>query len=113
MSKRKTTFISINEKYLAIKRIENGENKQTIMNEYNIGRSTLYGWIKIKDDLYRQINIHDNKRKNIRKAVNVDIDKEIYTWFKHNRGNNIPLSGNFIIYIYIYIATNNVNLNYI
>ena len=50
---------------------------------------------KTKDKLCRQINIHDNKRKNIIKAVNVDIDTEIYTWFKNNRGNNIPLSGNF------------------
>ena len=37
------------------------------MNEYNIGLS------------YRQINIHDNKRNNTRKAVNVDIDRDIYT----------------------------------
>ena len=37
------------------------------MNEYHIGLS------------YRQINIHDNKRKNTRTAVTVDIDTEIYT----------------------------------
>ena len=36
MSKRKTTYI--NEKYLAIKIIENGEKKQLIMNEYHIRR---------------------------------------------------------------------------
>ena len=48
------------------------------MNEYNSGRSTLYKWIKTKDKLYRQINIHDNKRRNIRTAVNVDIDIDIY-----------------------------------
>ena len=35
MSKRKTTFISIDDEYLVIKRIENGEKKQIIMNEFN------------------------------------------------------------------------------
>ena len=48
MCKRKTTFISITEKYVSINRIENGENKQIIMNEYNIGRSTLCVWIQTK-----------------------------------------------------------------
>ena len=66
---------------------------------HNIVSSKLSIWIKTKDELYRQINIHVNKRKNIRKAVNADIDTEIYTWFKHNRGNNIPLSGNTTCYV--------------
>ena len=59
------------------------------MNEYNSGCSTLYVWIQTKDEFYMHINIHDNKLKYInRNAVNVDIDTEIYTWFKNNQGNN-------------------------
>ena len=56
------------------------------MNEYHIGLS------------YRQINIHDNKRNNTRKAVTVDIATEIYTKFKPNRGNNITYQVTFIKY---------------
>ena len=63
-------YISINDTYLAIQIIENGEKKQIIMivsDEYNSGRSTLHERIQTKDESSRKISIHNNKRKNIRK----------------------------------------------
>ena len=51
----------------------------------------LYKDGQTKDELYRHINIIDNKRKNIRQVVIFVIDREIYRWFKNTRGNNITL----------------------
>ena len=49
----------------------------------------LYKDGQTKDELYRHINIHDNKRKNIRKEVNVDMDTQIYDMQKYIHGSII------------------------
>ena len=51
--KRKHVTLTLNQKLEIIKRLEKGENRNVLMNEFNIGSSTIYDIKKQKDELMK------------------------------------------------------------
>ena len=53
--KRKRVVLTLKDKLAIVTRLENGESRQKLMQEYNIGSSTLYDLKASKEKLQRYV----------------------------------------------------------
>ena len=65
------------EKYDALKDVESGMGVVRVAQKYDVGKSTLYDWINLKEKIMK----YD------------DIDSALNKWFCSARMNNLPVSG--------------------
>lgn len=84
-----------------IKRLEKGENRNVLMNEFNIGSSILYDIKKQKDYLMRFAgqSVTANKlasRQLLKKPKLEELDSMLYNWFSVKRAEGKPLTGPMI-----------------
>ncbi|KAK3852016.1 hypothetical protein Pcinc_041373 [Petrolisthes cinctipes] len=96
--KRKHVTLTISDKLKVIKRVECGESRKKIMEDFNIGASTISNIIKAKTKLQRfvasgQSMMGSDIRKTMKKPKLEELDEAVYTWFTSKRAEGKPVSG--------------------
>ena len=80
--KRKITTKSLEEKYKALKDIENGVAKKEVATKYSIPLNTLSTWVKDKEKISSAFeNAKRPKTMKLKGACFDSLDKAIYKWF--------------------------------
>ena len=84
--KRKHVTLTLNQKLEIIKRLEKGENRNFLMNEFNIGSSTIYDIKKQKDELmkFASQSVTTEKlasRQTLKKTKLEQLDSVLFKWF--------------------------------
>ena len=108
--KRKSTSISINDKLEYIITIDKGLSRKSVAKQLDVSVSTIAGWFKNKDAIYKASLEFNNKRKRAKLSSHEVLEEKAYTWkfeirnFKQIRAQNIPLSGKTICYDYNYTS---------
>lgn len=96
--KRKHVTLSVQQKLEIIDRIEKGENRNKIMEEYKIGSSTIYDIKKNKDKLKQFSSQTETmkdieSRKTLKKPKLHQLDEILYNWFCSKRSEGKPVTG--------------------
>ncbi|KFM65526.1 Jerky protein, partial [Stegodyphus mimosarum] len=100
--KRKHVTLTLNQKLEIIKRLEKGENRNVLMNEFNIGSSTIYDIKKQKDELmkFASQSVTTEKlasRKTLKKPKLEQLDSVLFKWFSAVRSEGKPVTGPMIV----------------
>jgi hypothetical protein len=100
--KRKHVTLNLAKKLEIIKRLESGEGRSKLMQEYNIASSALYNIKAHKEQLlefatdsetYRSIK----KRRSLHKPKMEQLDKVLYEWFTMRRSEGISITEPLLI----------------
>ncbi|KAG8563859.1 hypothetical protein GDO81_016221 [Engystomops pustulosus] len=100
--KRKHVTLTIPQKLEIIRRLESGESRTSIMEEFNIGSSTIYDIKKRKDQLCSFVASSETmrglmKRQTLKQPKLAHLDKVVYQWFSEMRSQGINVTGPMII----------------
>lgn len=100
--KRKHVTLTLNQKLEIIKRLEKGENRNVLMNEFNIGSSTIYDIKKQKDELmkFASQSVTTEKlasRQTLKKPKLEQLDSVLFKWFSAVRSEGKPVTGPMIV----------------
>ncbi|GBO15325.1 Jerky [Araneus ventricosus] len=100
--KRKHVTLTLNQKLEIIKRLEKGENRNILMNEFNIGSSTIYDIKKQKDELmkFASQSVTTEKlasRQTLKKPKLEQIDSVLFKGFSAVRSEEKPVTGPMIV----------------
>ena len=96
---RRNVVLTIKEKYLALKELEEkGITKTSIAEKYGVPPSTLTYWVKNKEDIISSYESgkYGAKRQKISSGKHDQIDKAVYKWFMNARERNVPISGHIL-----------------
>ncbi|KAJ8949937.1 hypothetical protein NQ314_008099 [Rhamnusium bicolor] len=74
-------------------RLENGELNGDIAKECGVSHSTISTIWKNKDKIKALFEKNFLKIKRSRASEHKVIEEALLTWFKHQRANNVPISG--------------------
>lgn len=101
-AKRKHVTLSLQQKLDIITRLEKGENRNSIMSEFNIGSSTIYDIKKQKDKLREFVaqsvtSKSIDTRQTLKKPKLDQLDSVLYTWFSVKRSEGKPVTGPMLI----------------
>ena len=93
--KRKRT---ISNKLKMCQLVKGGRTLQSVADEYDVGKSTVHDIVKSEEKLQAfQKEIKDGdcikKRKTVKKADLLVLDKSVYLWFVQQRCKGTPISG--------------------
>lgn len=85
----------------AIKRINNGESLKKIALEFGVGETTVGDWRRNKAQIEAFCSKMDSSkalegRSTLKKAKTEKLDEAVYLWFKQQRAQGIPISGNIL-----------------
>lgn len=100
--KRKRVVLTLKEKMDICARLEKGESRKALMQEYNVGMSTLYDIKAHKAQLLRFFASSDsNKALERRRTLHTPklehLDRVLYEWFLVKRAEGVPVSGPMLI----------------
>ncbi|XP_004431186.1 PREDICTED: jerky protein homolog [Ceratotherium simum simum] len=100
--KRKRVVLTLKEKIDICTRLEKGESRKALMQEYNVGMSTLYDIRAHKAQLLRFFANSDcNKALEQRRTLHTPklehLDRVLYQWFLLKRAEGVPVSGPMLI----------------
>ncbi|KAM7075488.1 jerky protein homolog [Molossus nigricans] len=100
--KRKRVVLTLKEKMDICVRLEKGESRKALMQEYNVGMSTLYDIKAHKAQLLRFFASSDcNKALERRRTLHTPklehLDRVLYEWFLGKRAEGVPVSGPMLI----------------
>jgi hypothetical protein len=100
--KRKRVVLTLKEKIDICTRLERGENRKALMQEYNVGMSTLYDIKAHKAQLLRFFaNSDSNQALEQRRTLHTPklehLDRVLYEWFLVKRAEGVPVSGPMLI----------------
>ncbi|XP_069322918.1 jerky protein homolog [Eulemur rufifrons] len=100
--KRKRVVLTLKEKIDICTRLERGESRKALMQEYNVGMSTLYDIKAHKAQLLRFFaNSDSNKALEQRRTLHTPklehLDRVLYEWFLGKRSEGVPVSGPMLI----------------
>ncbi|XP_077022752.1 jerky protein homolog [Tamandua tetradactyla] len=100
--KRKRVVLTLKEKIDICTRLEKGESRKALMQEYNVGMSTLYDIKAHKAQLLRFFASSDsNKALEHRRTLHTPklehLDRVLYEWFLAKRSEGVPVSGPMLI----------------
>lgn len=98
--KRKRVVLTLKEKIDICSRLERGESRKALMQEYNVGMSTLYDIKAHKAQLLRFFASSDSRqaleqRRTLHTPKLEHLDRVLYEWFLVKRAEGIPVSGPF------------------
>ncbi|KAM5314774.1 jerky protein homolog [Glossophaga mutica] len=101
-AKRKRVVLTLKEKMDICARLEKGESRKALMQEYNVGMSTLYDIRAHKAQLLRFFASSDcNKALERRRTLHTPklehLDRVLYEWFLGRRAEGVPVSGPMLI----------------
>ncbi|XP_042910039.1 jerky protein homolog [Parasteatoda tepidariorum] len=98
--KRKHVTLTLNQKLEIIKQLEKG-NRNVLMNEFNIGSSTIYDIKKQKDELikfaYQSITEKLASRQMLKKPKLEQLDSVLFKWFSIVRSEGKSVTGPMIV----------------
>jgi hypothetical protein len=85
-----------------IKWLESGEGRSKLMQEYNIGSSTLYGIKAHKEQLLEfatdsETSKSIEKRRSLHTPKMKQLDKVLYEWFTVRRSEGMSITGPLLI----------------
>ncbi|XP_059104090.1 jerky protein homolog [Peromyscus eremicus] len=100
--KRKRVVLTLKEKIDICTRLERGESRKALMQEYNVGMSTLYDIKAHKAQLLRFFASSDShqaleQRRTLHTPKLEHLDRVLYEWFLVKRAEGIPVSGPMLI----------------
>ncbi|KAM5280713.1 jerky protein homolog [Ctenodactylus gundi] len=100
--KRKRVVLTLKEKIDICTRLERGESRRALMQEYNVGMSTLYDIKAHKAQLLRFFASSDSsqalaQRRTLHTPKLEHLDRVLYEWFLVQRAEGIPVSGPMLI----------------
>jgi len=94
--KRKHVTLTLKDKGEILSKIDSGAKVNQLMEEYGIGRSTIYDITKNRqkiEDFLKTALTGPGKRQTLREGENVEVEEAVYTWFLQERNRrNAPLS---------------------
>lgn len=93
MSQKKRKVFTIEEKSHIIWRLENGESNSEIAKECGVSHSTVSTIWKNREKIKALFENNSLKLKRSRTSEHKVIEDALLTWFKHQRANNVPISG--------------------
>lgn len=93
MSQKKRKVFSIEEKYHVIWRLQNGETNSEIAKECGVSHSTISTIWKNRDKIKVLFENNSLKLKRSRTSEHKVMEDALLIWFKHQRANNVPISG--------------------
>lgn len=93
MSQKKRKVFNIEEKAHILWRLENGESNGDIAKECGVSHSTISTIWKNKNKIKALFDNNSLKIKRSRASEHKVIEEALLTWFKHQRVNNVPISG--------------------
>ena len=80
-SKPKLNTKSIQDKYSALKEVEDGKTKWQVVAKYGIPKNALSTWLKNKDKLFEATKKGSNsKRQRLRQGTLANLDQAIFKW---------------------------------
>ncbi|XP_027808455.3 jerky protein homolog [Marmota flaviventris] len=102
VGKRKRVVLTLKEKIDICTRLERGESRKALMQEYNVGMSTLYDIKAHKAQLLRFFaNSDSNQALEQRRTLHTpkleQLDRVLYEWFLVKRAEGVPVSGPMLI----------------
>lgn len=100
--KRKHVTLTLNQKLEIIKRLEKGENRNVLINELNIGSSTIYDIKKQKDELMKFASQSATteklaSRQTLKRPKLEQLDSVLFKWFSAVRSEGKPVTGPMIV----------------
>ncbi|KAL1767299.1 jerky protein-like [Sigmodon hispidus] len=100
--KRKRVVLTLKEKIDICTRLERGESRKALMQEYNVGMSTLYDIKAHKAQLLRFFASSDcrqalEQRRTLHTPKLEHLDRVLYEWFLVKRAEGVPVSGPMLI----------------
>lgn len=100
--KRKRVVLTLKEKMDICRRLEKGESRKALMQEYNVGMSTLYDIRAHKAQLLRFFANSDSDkalahRRTLHTPKLEHLDRVLYEWFLVKRAEGVPVSGPMLI----------------
>lgn len=100
--KRKRVVLTLKEKMDICARLERGESRKALMQEYNVGMSTLYDIKAHKAQLLRffassACNKALERRRTLHTPKLEHLDRVLYEWFLGKRAEGVPVSGPMLI----------------
>lgn len=100
--KRKRVVLTLKEKIDICTRLERGESRKALMQEYNVGMSTLYDIKAHKAQLLRFFANSDSRqaleqRRTLHTPKLEHLDRVLYEWFLVKRAEGVPVSGPMLI----------------
>ncbi|XP_004580810.2 jerky protein homolog [Ochotona princeps] len=101
-AKRKRVVLTLREKMEICTRLERGESRKALMQEYNVGLSTLYDIRAHKAQLLRFVASSDcgqalERRRTLHTPKLEHLDRVLYQWFLGQRAEGVPVSGPMLI----------------
>ena len=96
--KRKRLVLTISDKLKICQLVRSGRTLQSVADEYGVGKSTVHDIVKSEEKLQAfQKEIKDGdcikKRKTVKKADLLALDKAVFLWFIQQRCKGRPISG--------------------
>ncbi|XP_006879507.1 PREDICTED: jerky protein [Elephantulus edwardii] len=100
--KRKRVVLTLKEKIDICSRLEKGESRRALMEEYNVAMSTLYDIKAHKAQLLRFFSNSDSsqalaQRRTLHTPKLEHLDRMLYQWFLLKRAEGMPISGPMLI----------------
>lgn len=100
--KRKHVTLNIKQKLEIIAKLDRGENRNAIMEEYNIGSSTIYDIRNQRAKLEAFVSKTETTkavetRQTTKKPKSENLDSALYTWFSAKRSEGKPVTGPMLI----------------
>ncbi|GFV35504.1 jerky protein homolog-like [Trichonephila clavipes] len=97
-SKRKRNVLNIETKLEILKCLVKGESVASLAQFYNVGKSTVSDIKKSRETILNfalKLDSEDGwkKRKTMREANDVVLDRALYLWFSQRRSKEDPTSG--------------------
>lgn len=100
--KRKRVVLTLREKIDICTRLERGESRRALMQEYNVGMSTLYDIRAHKAQLLRFFASSAShsaleRRRTLHTPKLERLDRVLYEWFLGRRAEGVPVSGPMLV----------------
>lgn len=97
-ARRKRIVVTMDEKLLALKKIDAGESGKKIAAEMGVGTSTISDWKKSRSDIEKWCSFtasinRTKKPKTMKKATNNKVNEALYRWFNKRSLQGLPISG--------------------
>ncbi|PRD35589.1 UNVERIFIED_CONTAM: Jerky-like protein [Trichonephila clavipes] len=101
-SKRKRQVLNIETKLEILNRLAKGDSGAALAQFYNVGKSTISDIKKSRETILNFASKLDSedgskKRKTMREANDVALDRALYLWFSQRRSKGDPISGPLLI----------------
>ena len=102
-AKRARLVLSIQKKVELVQRLEKGESRATLMEEFGVSSSTIYDLKKQKSKLLGFVGSTEGPtktnetRKTLKGSALPELDQAVYMWFRAQRSEGKPVSGPLII----------------